>query len=613
LLKEYETLKREYDFAVHKFQKKEGKAAKKQKQKPGAGDNHKGKSSTKVATAEQKMNEKLKRLQEQRHKIMDCIADLQCKQQINLLNCFDKFWRSYLIFAERQDQIISLQDQEEEKYQTHKKQLSSMHDVNAAVVKALVAGTQHTEQRQQPQAEHATEAETTKEQNIDAESQQLDVDDEEHENAEADANGHDLTIFEEEENMHLSSIASFRQSKSLRVAQLNNDNQPLSKELRYKNPIKLGSGAFATVYKANDLLEHEAEVAIKKICIGDGDNVLYLSSTKEEAENELKILRSLKRHPNITHLVDDYYEETVYHDLYLNLVMEYIPKTLISQTEFYGDSGDTIPHDLIKLYSFQLCRAVNYMHIKKIAHRDIKPENLLINVETHELKVCDFGISIKMKTRYNSERRRNADDDEDDSDVSEEDDDEEMKQEALKFENEIKDELEEQGGKLQSYVCSRHYRAPELILQSAAYDCKVDVWSIGCVMSEMFLGTLLFYGEKNENEHLDDIIRKLGTPSENDIDDMNADYAQKEELLEKDELGESWDMIFCAVMDMPADGIELISKTLVYSPKRRMNALQCVSSPYFDELKENEKYKHLNLFKWNELEMKYAKANGVRL
>ncbi len=40
---------------------------------------------------------------------------------------------------------------------------------------------------------------------------------------------------------------------------------------------------------------------------------------------------------------------------------------------------------------FQVCRAVAYLHTMTICHRDIKPQNLLLNPETHVVKICDFG------------------------------------------------------------------------------------------------------------------------------------------------------------------------------------------------------------------------------
>ncbi len=94
--------------------------------------------------------------------------------------------------------------------------------------------------------------------------------------------------------------------------------------------------------------------------------------------------------------------------------------------------------------------------------------------------------------------------------------------------------------------------------------------------------------------YLEDIIKKLGTPTE-------------------DEQGESWDMLFCAVMDMPKNAIDLLSKISVYNPSDRLNALKCLKCKYFEDLMDNEMCKELKLFEWTDLEIEYAKANGVNL
>ena len=44
-----------------------------------------------------------------------------------------------------------------------------------------------------------------------------------------------------------------------------------------------------------------------------------------------------------------------------------------------------------QLYTYQLCRSLAYIHSLGVCHRDIKPQNLLVNTQTHELKLCDFG------------------------------------------------------------------------------------------------------------------------------------------------------------------------------------------------------------------------------
>jgi serine/threonine protein kinase len=46
-----------------------------------------------------------------------------------------------------------------------------------------------------------------------------------------------------------------------------------------------------------------------------------------------------------------------------------------------------------------------------------------------------------------------------------------------------------------SYICSRYYRAPELIFGSTEYNQNIDVWSVGCVIAELLLGQPLFPGD----------------------------------------------------------------------------------------------------------------------
>ena len=46
----------------------------------------------------------------------------------------------------------------------------------------------------------------------------------------------------------------------------------------------------------------------------------------------------------------------------------------------------------------------------------------------------------------------------------------------------------QQGEKNTSYMCSRYYRAPELIFGCDEYNEKIDIWSAGCVIVEMMIG-----------------------------------------------------------------------------------------------------------------------------
>lgn len=63
-----------------------------------------------------------------------------------------------------------------------------------------------------------------------------------------------------------------------------------------------------------------------------------------------------------------------------------------------------------------------------------------------------------------------------------------------------------------AYICSRCYRAPELIFGSTDYTPQIDMWSVGCVIVEMINGEPPFIGG-SQLDQLIEIMRVLGTPS----------------------------------------------------------------------------------------------------
>jgi glycogen synthase kinase 3 beta len=182
-------------------------------------------------------------------------------------------------------------------------------------------------------------------------------------------------------------------------------------------------------------------------------------------------------HPNVCRLIDSFNEATK-DGVYLNLVLEYVPKNLF-QISQYLKQKKSVPMLYIKLYVYQMLRSLAYIHSLGICHRDIKLQNLLVNPETHELKLCDFGSAKVLVT----------------------------------------------GEPNVSYICSRYYRAPELIFDAKDYTPAIDVWSAGCVMAELMLGKPLFAGETGADQ-LIEIIRVLGTPSRDDIRAMNPSYKE---------------------------------------------------------------------------------------
>lgn len=71
-------------------------------------------------------------------------------------------------------------------------------------------------------------------------------------------------------------------------------------------------------------------------------------------------------------------------ELYLNLVLEFVPETVYSVARTYHKNKQTLPVILVKLYLYQLARALAHIHALGICHRDIKPQNLLLDPQVKE-------------------------------------------------------------------------------------------------------------------------------------------------------------------------------------------------------------------------------------
>lgn len=284
----------------------------------------------------------------------------------------------------------------------------------------------------------------------------------------------------------------------------------------------VGTGSFGVVYQAKCLETGEA-VAIKKVL-----------QDKRYKNRELQIMRMLE-HPNVVQLKHCFYSTTEKDELYLNLVLEYVSETVYRVSRNYGRINQPVPVLYVQLYIYQMCRALNYIHnVVGVCHRDIKPQNVLVNPHTHQLKLCDFG-SAKM---------------------------------LMPGEPNI------------SYICSRYYRAPELIFGATEYTTAIDMWSVGCVLAELLLGRPLFPGESGVDQ-LVEIIKVLGTPTREEIKCMNPHYT---EFKFPNIKTHPWHKVFNK--RFPADAVDLVSRLLQYSPKLRSNPLEACAHPFFDDLRQ---------------------------
>jgi len=110
---------------------------------------------------------------------------------------------------------------------------------------------------------------------------------------------------------------------------------------------------------------------------------------------ELQIMQELN-HCNIVKLKYSFLTQDEPEEVYLNLVMDYVPETIYRVFKQYKKLKQSLPPLHIKLYTFQMFRALAYLHSLNICHRDFKPQNLLVDKTSHILKVCDFGSSKRL-------------------------------------------------------------------------------------------------------------------------------------------------------------------------------------------------------------------------
>ncbi|XP_056413974.1 dual specificity tyrosine-phosphorylation-regulated kinase 3 isoform X1 [Hyla sarda] len=221
---------------------------------------------------------------------------------------------------------------------------------------------------------------------------------------------------------------------------------------RYEVLKVIGKGSFGQVAKVYDHRLHQ-HLALKI--------VRNEKRFHRQAAEEIRILEHLKKQDktgsmNVIHMLESFTFRNhicmTFELLSMNLY------ELIKRNKFQGFSLQ-----LVRKFAHSILQCLEALHRNKIIHCDLKPENILLKQQGRSgIKVIDFGSSC--------------------------------------FEHQ----------RVYTYIQSRFYRAPEVILGSR-YGMPIDMWSFGCILVELLTGYPLFPGE-DEGDQLACMMELLGAP-----------------------------------------------------------------------------------------------------
>jgi len=301
----------------------------------------------------------------------------------------------------------------------------------------------------------------------------------------------------------------------------------------------IGKGHFGKVFKA----KHEES------------NITYalkvIDSATSNILREIKILQELKDAPNFLPVKDILIDDKKFGQPF-TLVFDYFHSKSIREIL------KTLTKATMKKLMYETFRTLDYIHSRGIIHRDIKFYNVLMNPDTHEVRMIDFGIADYYLP----------------------------------------------GRGMSSIGGTLNYKAPETFLFYHEYDYGVDVWAAGVMLGEMmFKKYHLFETKRPQNfegksdsqkrsikyrNQLDAIAEVLGTVDllqyANKFQDvMNLKYLvsvdDHKKMNWKEFINESNQHL------VDAQGLDLLSKVLVFDHTKRLTAEEVINHPFFDEVR----------------------------
>mmetsp|Transcript_3779 Transcript_3779/g.6640 ORF Transcript_3779/g.6640 Transcript_3779/m.6640 type:complete len:609 (-) Transcript_3779:854-2680(-) len=329
---------------------------------------------------------------------------------------------------------------------------------------------------------------------------------------------------------------------------------------RYVVEDLVGKGTFGKVLKCYDRVRREY-VVIKMI----RNTPAFFEASQREIQM-LNVINKADPHDrfNIVRMKDHF----VFHS-HQCIVFELLAESLYDLLRSGNFRGVSL--NAISKFSRQILASLEFMSRPdvNIMHCDLKPENILLrSSNTRAIKVIDFGSSCQETRQY------------------------------------------------YTYIQSRYYRAPEVILRFPCYTKAVDMWSLGCLLCEMHTGHPIFDG-RDILEQVQSMYSLLGIPPEHMLrrgtqtssyfakaeNDCNAAISALEgrwELLPWISKGGMKRRNLNDILGVYSNGPEgrwknhtghtsvdyenfkdLVAKMLVYDPSQRITPAEALKHPFF--------------------------------
>jgi serine/threonine protein kinase len=308
--------------------------------------------------------------------------------------------------------------------------------------------------------------------------------------------------------------------------------------LRYAPCKNLGSGSYGIVISAKDTQTSE-KVAIKRC-----GNVFKHCEDGKRILREIKMMTMLE-HRNVLSITDVFVPSSTFDDIYIVTPCLDTDLSQILKTHTLTDTH-------IKYIMYQILRGLKYVHSANILHRDLKPANILLNYDCH-VKLCDFGLA----RGYDPKEKVD----------------------------------------MTSYIVTRWYRAPELLLSNTDYSGAIDIWAAGCIFAELLTQKALFPGESSANQ-LELICNTIPVPEWEDLWWVQS-AKSRQHIAPRAGRPPIRDLKSIMGSKASAAAFDMLEKMLNFHPHQRWNAEMLLDHPYLAEVRST---RHLQpaqyKFKW---------------